>query len=147
MCNKRQPLERARSLLVMGEVRRRRKRKRAAREALDEALAGFEELGAVLWAERTREAMRRIGGRTAAGGLTATEQRVADLVVSGRSNKEIAAALFVSVRAVEANLTRIYAKLNVGSRTELIRRLRDDEEPGPQAELLEDDDGAESVRS
>jgi len=68
-------------------------------------------------------------------------------VVSGRSNKEIAAALFVSVRAVEANLTRIYAKLNVGSRTELVRRLRDAEEPGPQAELLEDDDGAESVRS
>jgi DNA-binding CsgD family transcriptional regulator len=140
------PFERARSLLVLGEVRRRRKRKRAAREAMDEALAGFAAVGAVLWAERTREAMRRIGGRTAAGGLTATEQRVADLVVSGRSNKEIAAALFVSVRAVEANLTRIYAKLNVGSRTELVRRLREAEEPGPQAELL-DDDATEAVRS
>ncbi|HEX5579530.1 MAG TPA: LuxR C-terminal-related transcriptional regulator, partial [Candidatus Limnocylindria bacterium] len=140
------PLERARCLLVLGEVRRRRKRKRAAREALDQALAGFEALGAVLWAERTREAMKRIGGRTAAGGLTATEQRVAGLVASGRSNKEIAAALFVSVRAVEANLTRIYAKLSVGSRTELVRHLRDAEEPGPQAELLAEGE-TEPVRS
>lgn len=140
------PLERARTLLVLGEVRRRTKRKRAARESLTEALAAFEALGAVLWVELTREAMRRIGGRTAAGGLTATEQRVAALVAGGRSNKEIAAALFVSVRAVEANLTRIYAKLEIGSRTELVGRLQADEEPGAAAELLASD-GSESVRS
>ena len=72
----------------------------------------------------------------AAGGLTATEQRVAELVASGRCNKEIAAALFVSVRAVEANLTRIYAKLDVGSRTEMVRAMSEREEPGADAELL-----------
>ena len=131
------PLERARTLLVLGEVQRRTKRKRAARESLEAALARFEEIGAVLWADRAREAMRRIGGRVAASGLTVTEQRVADLVVAGRSNKEIAAALFVSVRAVEANLTRIYAKLGVSSRTELVGQRRQREEPGAGAELLD----------
>jgi len=140
------PLERARTLLVLGEVRRRGKRKRAARQALTEALAGFEALGAELWSQRASDAIKRIGGRTAAGGLTATEQRVAELVASGRSNKEIAAVLFVSVRAVEANLTRIYAKLDIGSRTELMRHLREREEPGADAELLAPD-GTASVRS
>jgi DNA-binding CsgD family transcriptional regulator len=139
-------LEHARTLLVLGEVRRRMKRKRAARESLADALARFEQIGAVLWADRAREAMQRIGGRVAAGGLTVTEQRVADLVVAGRSNKEIAAVLFVSVRAVEANLTRIYAKLDVGSRTELVRRMSEREEPGTDAELLAAE-GAEEVRS
>jgi DNA-binding CsgD family transcriptional regulator len=117
------PFERARTLLVLGEVRRRAKRKRAAREALEAALAAFEALGASPWAEKARRELGRIGGRTASGELTATERRVAELVAEGRSNKEVAAALFVSVRAVEANLSRIYAKLDVSSRTELVRRL------------------------
>jgi DNA-binding CsgD family transcriptional regulator len=117
------PFERARTELVLGEVRRRAKRKRAARDALESALAVFEELGAPLWADRARRELARIGGRTASGELTATERRVAELVAEGRSNKEVAAALFVSVRAVEANLSRIYAKLEIGSRTELARRL------------------------
>jgi DNA-binding CsgD family transcriptional regulator len=140
------PFERARTLLVLGEVRRRGKRKRAAREAMDEALATFEALGAELWAQRARDAMQRIGGRTAAGGLTATEGRVAELVAAGRSNKEVAAELFVSVRAVEANLTRIYAKLGLGSRTELVRRLSARGEPGADAELLAAE-GTDSVSS
>jgi DNA-binding CsgD family transcriptional regulator len=117
------PFERARTLLVLGEVRRRAKRKRAAREALEAARAAFDELGAPLWVEKARRELARIGGRTASGGLTPTERRVAELVADGRSNKEVAAALFVSVRAVEANLSRIYAKLGISSRTELARRL------------------------
>jgi DNA-binding NarL/FixJ family response regulator len=56
--------------------------------------------------------------------LTETERRVAELVAQGLSNKEVAARLFVTVRTVEANLTRIYAKLGVRSRTELTSRLR-----------------------
>jgi DNA-binding CsgD family transcriptional regulator len=51
--------------------------------------------------------------------LTVTERRVADLVASGRTNKEVAAELFVTVRAVESTLTKAYAKLGVRSRTEL----------------------------
>ena len=58
----------------------------------------------------------------ASDGLTPTEERVADLVAEGRSNKEVAGALFVSVRTVEANLTRVYAKLGIRSRTELASR-------------------------
>ena len=117
------PFERARTLLVAGEVRRRAKQKRAAREALDEALALLDELGAPLWAAKARSELARIGGRTAIGGLTTTERRVAELVAEGHSNKEVAAELFVSVRAVEANLSKVYAKLDVRSRTELARRL------------------------
>jgi DNA-binding CsgD family transcriptional regulator len=52
-------------------------------------------------------------------GLTPTEARIADLAAAGRSNKEISQMAFVSVKTVEANLTRIYRKLGVRSRTEL----------------------------
>ena len=48
---------------------------------------------------------------------------MAELVVEGRSNKEVAAALFVTVKAVEANLSRIYTKLGIHSRTELAHLL------------------------
>jgi DNA-binding CsgD family transcriptional regulator/tetratricopeptide (TPR) repeat protein len=116
------PLERDRTLIVLGSIHRRAKRKAAARGALDEALADLEAIGARLWADRARAELARIGGRARSGGLTPTEERVADLVAEGRSNKEVADALFVSVRTVEANLTRIYAKLGIRSRTELAGR-------------------------
>jgi DNA-binding NarL/FixJ family response regulator len=107
---------------VLGSVRRRAKRKAAARDALDEALANLEAIGARLWADRARAELARIGGRARSSGLTPTEERVAELVAEGRSNKEVADELFVSVRTVEANLTRIYAKLGIRSRTELAGR-------------------------
>jgi DNA-binding CsgD family transcriptional regulator len=118
------PFARARTLLALGVVLRRGKKRAAARTALREAGALFERLGAKLWLERTRLEAARISGRRASGSaLTETERRVAELVASGRSNKEVATALFVTVRTVEANLTRIYGKLGVRSRTELARRL------------------------
>jgi DNA-binding CsgD family transcriptional regulator len=55
--------------------------------------------------------------------LTATERRIAELVAAGRTNKEVAAALFITVHTVEAALTRIYGKLGVRSRTELAGKL------------------------
>ena len=116
------PLERARTLIVLGSIRRRTRRKAAARDALDEALAELDAMGARLWADRARVELARIGGRARSSGLTPTEERVAELVAEGRSNKEVADALFVSVRTVEANLTRIYAKLGIRSRTELAGR-------------------------
>jgi DNA-binding CsgD family transcriptional regulator len=116
------PLERARTLIVLGSIQRRVKQRAAARASLEEALAGLEAIGARLWAERARAELGRIGGRARSGGLTPTEERVADLVAEGRSNKEVAEALFVSVRTVEANLTRVYAKLGIRSRTELASR-------------------------
>ena len=116
------PFDLARSLIVLGNLNRRTRRKAAARAALEEALEGLEAMGARLWAERARAELARIGGRAPSGGLTPTEERVADLVAEGRSNKEVADLLFVSVRTVEANLTRVYAKLGIRSRTELASR-------------------------
>ena len=116
------PFERARTLLSLSALQRRLRQRRAARDSLESALAVFEELGAQLWAERARSELKRIAGRTPAGdALTPTEQRVAELAAEGRPNKEIAANLFVTVKAVEAHLTRIYAKLGIHSRTELAR--------------------------
>ena len=117
------PFELARARLVLGEIQRRAKQRKAARETFDQAIAGFEALGAHLWVDRARAEQARIGGRTTIEGLSETELRVAQLVAEGRSNKEVAATLFVSVRAVEANLSRVYAKLGIESRTELARRL------------------------
>lgn len=75
-------------------------------------------------ARRARAGLGRIGGRAPnAGELTPTERRVAALVAAGRSNKEIASELFVTVRTVETHLTKVYAKLGVHSRTELVSRL------------------------
>ena len=116
--------ERARTRLVLGVVRRRALQMRDARTALSEALAAFDELGAQLWSEKARRELARIGGRTAAGtGLTASEERVAALVAEGRTNREVAAALFLSERTVAGHLTHIYAKLEVRSRTELAARF------------------------
>src|SRR5207244_7898140 len=106
------PFERALTLLSLGTVQRRARQRRLARETLDAAHALFESLGAPLWADRTRREIARIGGRAGSPAeLTPTEQRVAALVAEGKTNKEVAAELVVSVRAVEANLSRIYGKL------------------------------------
>jgi DNA-binding CsgD family transcriptional regulator len=115
------PLERGRTLLALGSVRRRLQRKRAARETLERALAIFDEIGTPRWAEQARAELGRIGGRTAPGygELSATEARIAGLVCSGKTNKEIAATLSLSPRTVQWNLSKVYRKLGVRSRTEL----------------------------
>ena len=121
------PFERARTLLIYGAMLRRAKRRRAAREAIEEALSVFEALPAPVWAENARVELARIGGRAASsGGLTPGERRIAELVAAGKSNKEAAAALFLSVHTVEDALKRVYRKLGVHSRTELSRRLSAD---------------------
>jgi DNA-binding CsgD family transcriptional regulator len=116
--------EQARALLAAGELERRQRRRGAARESLALAQELFEACGAPGWAEQAAIARRRVGGREPAGErLTATEERVARLVASGLTNREVAGELVVSVRAVEANLSRIYAKLGLRSRTELAALL------------------------
>jgi len=117
-----QPFERARTLLVAGTIERRAKQKRAAREALEEAKAVFDALGADRWSARASAEMGRIGGRPPRSqDLTASEHRVAELVAGGQTNREIAAAMFLSEKTVEAHLTHIYRKLGVDSRRQLAR--------------------------
>jgi DNA-binding CsgD family transcriptional regulator len=123
-----EPFERSRTLHVQGRIERRAHNWAAARAALTAALTEFDALGAARWAEKAAADLTRLPGRRPAtdGELTATERAVAELVVQGLSNKEVAARLFVSVRAVEANLSKVYAKLGIRSRTELARTF----EPG-----------------
>jgi DNA-binding CsgD family transcriptional regulator len=117
-------LECARTLLALGELQRRAKQRRVARDTLQQALTIFEELGAALWVERARNEIARVGGRTPAGdGLTPSEQRIAELVAEGKTNKEVAAILVLAERTVESALTQIYRKLDIRSRTELARKL------------------------
>jgi DNA-binding CsgD family transcriptional regulator len=117
------PFEAGRSRLALGQVYRRAGYKGLASETLNKAAAAFAELGIPRWAERARDEAGRVGLRPASSTLTETERRVAELVGSGRSNQETAAELFMSVKTVEANLTRIYRKLSIRSRTELANRL------------------------
>jgi DNA-binding CsgD family transcriptional regulator/tetratricopeptide (TPR) repeat protein len=121
------PFERARTLLALGSVQGRARKRRAARESLEAAESVFEVLGTPLWGQKARAELDRVGGRAEAPGeLTPHERRIAELVRDGLTNKEVAAALFVSDRTVESALTQIYRKLDVRSRTELARKLGSD---------------------
>jgi DNA-binding CsgD family transcriptional regulator len=114
----------ARAQLALGIVLRRARRKRPARDAIAAAAAGFEKVGARSWLERAGNELGRIGGRSGDEGLTAAERRVAVLVAEGRTNHEVASALFLGERTVASHLTHIYAKLGVRSRTELARKVQ-----------------------
>jgi DNA-binding CsgD family transcriptional regulator len=118
------PYGSARAQLALGVVRRRGRQKRSAADAMQAALTAFEKLGATTWVERARGELGRMGGRRREEGLTSAELRVAALVAEGRTNREVAAALFLGERTVASHLTHIYAKLGVRSRTELARRLQ-----------------------
>jgi DNA-binding CsgD family transcriptional regulator len=118
------PFERARTLLALGTVQRRAQHKRSARESLQRSAEIFDRLGARLWFEKARSELRRIGGRAAAEGeLSETERRIVELVVAGRRNREVAAELSLSPNTVAWNLSKVYRKLGVGSRTELAARM------------------------
>jgi DNA-binding CsgD family transcriptional regulator len=124
------PFDRARTLLVLGQVRRRRRERGLARAALEDARDTFEHLGARLWTERTRAEIDRLGIRRSAGeSLTETERRVAELTASGMTNRAVAAALFVSPKTVEANLARAYQKLGITTRAELGARMAKESRP------------------
>ncbi len=104
----------------LGELRRQRR----ARDLLGEDLGVFEELGAPL--AGCEGSLGTRGYRWSAAGpavLTATEEHVARLVAEGRTNREVAQALVMSVHTVDAHLRRIYRKLQIRSRTELAHRL------------------------
>jgi DNA-binding CsgD family transcriptional regulator len=121
----------ARTLLSLGRHARRHRRWAVARDALQRAADAFRALGCQGWAAEADGLMAGLGGRRPAARdrLTPTERRAAELASEGRSNKEIAAAMFVGVHTVEVHLGRAYAKLGVQSRAQLARALVD-REPG-----------------
>ena len=121
------PFERGRTELVFGERLRRTQKRTKARERLQTALQTFERLGAEPWAERARSELRASGQsvrtpeQQAGDALTPQELQVAALVAGGATNREAAAALFLSVKTIEFHLGHVYRKLGIRSRTELAR--------------------------
>lgn len=116
-----QPLERARVLLALGDAERRRKQRSIARDHLTAARDSFRRLGAQQWLARAEESLARVAGTPNGLDLTPTERRLAGLVAEGCTNVEAAERMYLSVKTVEANLSRIYRKLGVRSRSELVR--------------------------
>jgi DNA-binding NarL/FixJ family response regulator len=119
--------DKARTELVYGEFLRRERRRGDAREQLRKALETFERLRAEPWADRARTELRATGETarkrdpSTFDDLTPQELQIARLVAEGSSNKEVAAQLFLSPRTVEYHLRKVFAKLGIGSRAELIR--------------------------
>ena len=118
-------LERARALVDLGAMVRRRNRRTEARELLREALDAAHRVGAMRLAEQAETELRATGARprrvvlTGVDSLTASERRIAEIASEGRTNREIAQALFVTTRTVEGHLTSIFRKLQLDSRSEL----------------------------
>ena len=118
------PFERARTQLLLGQLQRRLRQKASAAATFNDALATFEDLGTRLWADRARAELARtnVGPRDTAE-LTPSERRIAEMVASGMTNRDVAATLLVSRRTVETNLASVYRKLGIHSRAELGSRI------------------------
>lgn len=118
------PFERARTQLLLGQLQRRQRHRDAARANVDAALRVFDELDTPLWSAKARESSARSDVSAGpANPLTAGERRVAELAASGMTNREVAAALFISPKTVEVHLSHVYRKLDVRTRAELVRRI------------------------
>ena len=122
-------LERARSLAELGAALRRSGERAAAREPLARALELAAQCGARPLAARARDELIAAGARprrpwrTGVDALTPSELRIARLAADGRSNRDIAGELYVTLKAVEGHLAHAYAKLGIGGRDQLPRAL------------------------
>ena len=129
------PFERARTELAYGERLRRERRRTDARAPLRRALEGFERMGAEPWAARADRELRATGetarrrDRSAADTLTPQELTICRLAAEGLSNPEIAARLFLSRRTIEYHLHKVFPKLGVASRVELLKLDLGDDRP------------------
>jgi DNA-binding CsgD family transcriptional regulator len=116
------PVYKAQVLTDYGSFLCRDGEPRNARPVLAEALRVAEDCGAAWHADRARVEWRRAGGRsgtTPAGQLTPQEAAVARLARAGKTNKEIAAQLYLSVNTVETHLAHAYQKLGISRRWQL----------------------------
>jgi ATP/maltotriose-dependent transcriptional regulator MalT len=122
-------LEYARTLVEYGAALRRSNRRSEARERLHEGAEVAHRLAALALVEQANEELAATGARprkvvqTGLETLTASERRVAQLAADDMSNKEIAQALFVTVKTVEVHLSSVYRKLEIGSRRQLAAAL------------------------
>ena len=128
------PFGAARTELCLAQRLRGARRPGPARRRLRSALASFERLGAAHWAENARRELEAGGERVARppgalDELTAREHEVSLQVSEGATNREAAAALFLTVKTIEAHLRSIYRKLGVRSRAELTRVVLSSEQP------------------
>jgi DNA-binding CsgD family transcriptional regulator len=120
--------DRARTHLLYGELLRRRRQRSEAREHLRTAADAFDRLGATPWEERAHSELRATGETarrrdpSTVAQLTPQELQISQLVARGHSNKEVAAQLFLSPRTVEYHLRKVFSKLGITSRAELIRQ-------------------------
>lgn len=128
--------ELARAHLLYGEWLRRERRRTEARTQLRTAHGMLEAMGMYAFAERARRELQATGetARKRAGGfsgeqLTAQETQVARLARDGLSNPEIGARLFISGRTVQYHLRKVFAKLDISSRSQLDRVLPMDRPP------------------
>ena len=117
------PFELGRTLLVQGMIERKGGDQPTARAALGRALGIFTDLRAPLWAAKASRELSAMTTPARADGLTGTERRVAALVTQGHTNREVAAAMFVTENTVQTHLRHIFQKVGVRSRTELAARL------------------------
>jgi DNA-binding CsgD family transcriptional regulator len=124
------PLELARTHLAAGDVARRARRKVEAREQVEAARLTFTRLGAAPWAQRAESELARLGTIRSGGlDLTPAERRVAELVATGRTNREAAGELYMGLRTLETHLSAVYRKLGVRSRSELARTWAERSDP------------------
>ena len=118
-------LERARAYVDLGAALRRTNERAAAREPLRTGLDLAHQCGATRLGERAQQELEATGARprrraiSGIEALTPSERRVAEMGAEGLSNREIAQALFLSVRTIENQLRQVYLKLGIGSRREL----------------------------
>ncbi|MEJ3656832.1 AAA family ATPase [Actinomycetes bacterium KLBMP 9759] len=132
------PLEKARTELLYGQFLRRERRRSDARTVLRSALATFGRLDAKAWTARAADELRATGESGSAGQqsdalgtLTPQELRIATAVSEGATNREIAAQLFLSVRTIDYHLRKVFQKLHITSRAELVRFVLAEGKPNP----------------
>jgi DNA-binding NarL/FixJ family response regulator len=132
------PFEHGRTLLLYGEALRRRRQRMDARQHLRSALEIFERMGAAPWEQRARAELRA-SGETMRGRdpdtldyLTPQELQIVQIVRTGATNKQIAAQLYLSPRTIDYHLRKVFVKLGLSSRTELIRLEAD----APELDVL-----------
>jgi DNA-binding CsgD family transcriptional regulator len=135
------PFDMARTALLFGERLRRRRKRAEARKHLRTALETFERLGATPWAEHARAELLATGETarkrdvSTVTELTPQELQIARLVAGGATNRTIAAQLFLSPRTVDYHLRKVFSKLGLSSRHELVRLSLHDEELAPDRKL------------